>query len=112
MLKMNVRKFLRSLNFRIMVFLILIGIIPALLVAGGFLAAYDRLSITQLGNDVRNQCQILATQLSSASYFENMDNQTLEGEMTQLAAPITFTSNRQVAPSPSPAIFFASSVFT
>ena len=85
MLKMNVRKFLRSLNFRIMVFLILIGIIPALLVAGGFLAAYDRLSITQLGNDVRNQCQILATQLSSASYFENMDNQTLEGEMTQLA---------------------------
>ena len=85
MLKMNVRIFLRSLNFRIMVFLILIGIIPALLVAGGFLAAYDRLSITQLGNDVRNQCQILATQLSSASYFENMDNQTLEGEMTQLA---------------------------
>ncbi len=85
MLKMNVRKFLRSLNFRIMVFLILIGIIPALLVAGGFLAAYDRLSITQLGNDVRNQCQILATQLSSASYFENMDNQTLEGEMNQLA---------------------------
>ena len=85
MLKMNVRKFLRSLNFRIMVFLILIGIIPALLVAGGFLAAYDRLSITQLGNDVRNQCQILATQPSSASYFENMDNQTLEGEMTQLA---------------------------
>ena len=85
MLKMNVRMFLRSLNFRIMVFLILIGIIPTLLVAGGFLAAYDRLSITQLGNDVRNQCQILATQLSSASYFENMDNQTLEGEMTQLA---------------------------
>ena len=85
MLKMNVRKFLRSLNFRIMVFLILIGIIPALLVAGGFLATYDQLSITQLGNDVRNQCQILATQLSSASYFENMDNQTLEGEMTQLA---------------------------
>lgn len=85
MLKMNVRKFLRSLNFRIMVFLILIGIIPTLLVAGGFLAAYDRLSITQLGNDVKNQCQILATQLSSASYFENMDNQTLEGEMTQLA---------------------------
>ena len=92
MLKTNIKKhpvfgwkFFRSLNFRIMVFLILIGIIPALLVAGGFLAAYDRLSITQLGNDVRNQCQILATQLSSASYFENMDNQTLEGEMTQLA---------------------------
>ena len=42
MLKMNVRKFLRSLNFRIMVFLILIGIIPALLVAGGFLAAYGK----------------------------------------------------------------------
>ena len=34
---------------------------------------------------MRNKCQILATQLSSASYFENMDNQTLEGEMTQLA---------------------------
>ena len=92
MLKKNLKKillfrgkFFRSLNFRIMVFLLLIGVVPALLVAGGFLASYNKLSMTQLGNDVRNQCRILATQLSSANYFEHMDNETLTGEMTQLA---------------------------
>ena len=92
MLKKNLKKillfrgkFFRSLNFRIMVFLLLIGVIPALLVAGGFLASYNKLSMTQLGNDVRNQWRILATQLSSANYFEHMDNETLTGEMTQLA---------------------------
>lgn len=78
-------KFFRSLNFRIMIFLILMGIIPALIISGAVLSSFEQQSLTQLGNDVRNQCQILATQLGSAGYLENTDNEVLLGELNQLA---------------------------
>ncbi|MFG6332590.1 MAG: cell wall metabolism sensor histidine kinase WalK [Lachnospiraceae bacterium] len=78
-------KFFRSLNFRIMVILFLIGTIPALILSVAFLSAYREQSITRLGNDVSNQCQILATQLGSANYLDNPNNETLTGELAQVA---------------------------
>ena len=78
-------KFFKSLNFRIMVLLFLVGTIPALILSAAFLSAYREQSITRLGNDVSNQCQILATQLGSANYLDNPGNETLTGELTQLA---------------------------
>lgn len=78
-------RFFRSLNFRIMVFLFLVGTIPALVFAVGYLASYGEQSLTQLGNDVRNQCQIMAAQLNSGGFLENTSDETLQGELTQLA---------------------------
>lgn len=78
-------RFFRSLNFRIMVFLFLIGTIPALVFSVVYLASYEDQSLTQLGNDVRNQCQIMAAQLNSGGFLENTSNETLQGELTQLA---------------------------
>ena len=52
-----------------MVILFLVGTIPAVILSGVFLSAYTEQSLTRLGNDVNNQCQILATQLVSANYL-------------------------------------------
>lgn len=78
-------KFFKSLNFRIMVILFLIGTIPALILSAAFLSAYRDQSLVRLGNDVTNQCQILATQIGSVNYLDNPSNETLTGELTQLA---------------------------
>lgn len=78
-------KFFKSLNFRIMVILFLVGTIPAVILSFAFLSAYREQSLTRLGNDVSNQCQILATQLAGANYLEEPNNETLTGELTQLA---------------------------
>lgn len=78
-------KFFRSLNFRIMVFLCLFGCIPALVISGAFLVSYEKQSLTQLGNDVRNQCQIVATQLGNGDYLANPDKNALKTELAQLA---------------------------
>lgn len=78
-------KFFKSLNFRIMVILFLIGTIPALILSVAFLSAYRDQSLVRLGNDVTNQCQILATQIGSVNYLDNPSNETLTGELTQLA---------------------------
>ncbi len=61
-------KFFKSLNFRIMVIFFLIGILPAMILSAVFLSAYTKQSLTRQGNDVNNQCQILASQLGSANY--------------------------------------------
>ncbi len=79
------RDFFRSLNFRIMVFMILVGTIPALVIFTAFLSSFRKLSLTQLDNDVRNQCQILATQLGNSDYFQNMENEALIADMLQVA---------------------------
>jgi len=78
-------KFFNSLNFRIMIFLFLIGTLPTFIIAESILSSYENQSLTQLGNDVRNQCQILSTQLGSANYFQNTENEMLAGELNQLA---------------------------
>ena len=77
--------FFRSLYFRIMVILFLIGTIPALLISTASLASYEERSLIRLANDVSNQCQILSAQLGSGGYLNNPDNDTLTGELVQLA---------------------------
>ena len=78
-------KFFKSLNFRIMVIFFLIGILPAMILSAVFLSAYTKQSLTRQGNDVNNQCQILASQLGSANYLDDPSNEKLTGELMQLA---------------------------
>lgn len=78
-------RFLRSMNFRFMVFLFLIGTVPLFVFSGAVLSAYKRQAVTRLGNDVSNQCQILATQIGSTGYLDRVGNETLAGELMQMA---------------------------
>lgn len=78
-------RFFRSLHFRILLIIFLIGTIPAVAFAIGYMASYQEQSLTQLGNDVRNQCQILANQMVNANYLDNKENEVLQGEISQLS---------------------------
>ena len=78
-------KFFKSLNFRIMVILFLVGTIPAVILSAAFLSAYRDQSLARLGSDVTNQCQILATQIGSANYLDDPSTETRTGELMQLA---------------------------
>ena len=78
-------KFFRSLNFRIMVFLFLFSVLSAVFMAEIFLVSYEKQSMTQLANDVKNQCQILANQVVSADYLNNNSNEALENDLAQVA---------------------------
>ena len=78
-------KFFRSLNFRIMVFLFVFSVLSAVFMAEIFLVSYEKQSMTQLANDVKNQCQILANQVVSADYLHNNSNEALENDLAQVA---------------------------
>ena len=62
------------MNFRIMVLLFLLGFLSAVLMAEIFLVSYEKLAMVQLSNDVKNQCQILGNQISSADFLNNPHN--------------------------------------
>ena len=78
-------KFFRSMNFRIMVLLFLFGFLSAVLMAEIFLASYEKQAMVQLSNDVKNQCQILGNQISSADFLHNPHNESLENDLAQVA---------------------------
>jgi signal transduction histidine kinase len=65
--------------------LCLFGIVPAMIITGAFLASYEKQSLTQLGNDVRNQCQILATQIGNLDELTDEDKEVLKTELNQLS---------------------------
>ncbi len=78
-------KFFRSLNFRIMLFLFLFGTLSAALTAVVLRVFYERQALTQLADEVRNQCQILSTQIVSADYLHEPENEILAGDISQVA---------------------------
>lgn len=73
------------MNFRIMVLLFLFGFLSAVLMAEIFLVSYEKQSMVQLSNDVKNQCQILGNQISSADFLHNPHNESLENDLAQVA---------------------------
>ena len=48
--------------------------------------SYERQAMAQLSNDVKNQCQILSTQLRAGENLLKTEDEVLQGELTQLAS--------------------------
>lgn len=68
-----------------MVLLFLFGFLSAVLMAEIFLVSYEKQAMVQLSNDVKNQCQILGNQISSADFLHNPHNESLENDLAQVA---------------------------
>lgn len=79
------KNILKSLKFRILVILIVIGILPSIILKNGILTNYENRTVSQRSNTVRNQLYILCNQISSEDYIRNTKNETINGELTQLA---------------------------
>ena len=81
----HIKKYAKSLQFRIFLVFILVGIIPIMLVKQGILVSYEEQAISQRGTMVQNQCRLIAGQLGSASYIGENDAETVNTELSQLA---------------------------
>ena len=66
-------KFVKSLRFRILVILIIIGIVPSIIVV----------SNRQL--NVKNQCDILVNQLAKENYLQDPSSEGINSELTMLS---------------------------
>ena len=76
---------MRSLRFRIMVFLVLIGVIPSFFVAFSVVRSYEDRAVSIRGVNVRNQCEIICNQLAQIDYLNNVNNSISNDINNQLA---------------------------
>lgn len=77
--------FLRSLRFRIMMILVIIGIVPCLLATNVVIGRYRSRAIQLRTMNVRNQGDILCNLLMSEDYLSNLDSKVINGDLTLIS---------------------------
>ena len=80
-----IRQYGKSLQFRIFVIFMLVGIIPIMLIKQGILRSFEEQSITQRGSLVQNQCISLAEELVRSGYLQGNTSEVAKMELSQLA---------------------------
>lgn len=78
-------KFIKSLRFRILVILVIIGIVPSVIVEKGIVNSYEDRAVSLRSFGVKNQCDILSNQLITEQYLQDPSSEAINSELTMLS---------------------------
>lgn len=78
--------FFRSLRFRIMILIVVIGILPCLLVKNVIVSSYENRAVSLRKVNVKNQCDILGNQIMKEAYLKSGRSRVIDGELSMLSA--------------------------
>lgn len=79
------KKYFKSLQFRMFAIFVLVGLTPIILIKSGILRSYEKQAITQRGEKVQSQCDLIASELSDSQYIKGTPSDVVERELAQLA---------------------------
>lgn len=79
------QSFFKSLRFRIMVLLVIIGIVPCLIIEKVIVNSYENRAVEWKKMNVKNQCDILGNQLMKEGYLEYQQSEVINGELSILS---------------------------
>ena len=79
------QSFFKSLRFRIMVLLVIIGILPCLIIEKVIVNSYENRAVEWMKMNVKNQCDILGNQLMKEGYLEYQQSEVINGELSILS---------------------------
>ncbi len=77
--------FLKSLRFRILIILIILGIVPSVLVTAMVIANYEDQAIDIRVSAVRNQCDILCNLIIKENYLNDSSSQAVNSKLELLS---------------------------
>ena len=83
--KIGLKRYLKSLQFRIFIILCVVGIVPILLMKMSILKNYQDQSLIQRGKMLQNQCENFADRMGNSLQGEELQLDGFETEMEQLA---------------------------
>ena len=72
----NVINFFKSLKFRLILFLILFGIVPGIVLKVGIVKTYEDRSVSIKTSEILSQAKILANQIVSNDYLNNAESES------------------------------------
>ena len=78
-------RFFKSMRFRIMTILIIIGIVPAFVVAMAAIMSYENRAISIRSENVRKQSEILCNRLVRENYMEDPRSELVSGKLELFA---------------------------
>lgn len=81
----SIWKFMKSLNFRLFVTVMLVGMVPAIIVSHVFLNTYYERAIDVRTTDVQNQCKIISNQIISSDYLVHNHSDAISGELSLIS---------------------------
>ena len=83
--KIGLKRYLKSLQFRIFIILCVVGIAPILLMKMSILKNYQDQSLIQRGKMLQNQCENFADRMGDSLQGDDLQMDAFETEMEQLA---------------------------
>lgn len=78
-------RFVKSLQFRIFIIIIIVGYVPTLMMRYGILQNYENRAVSLRTAEVENQAKILANHLAVNNYLQNTNIDTINAELLQLS---------------------------
>lgn len=77
--------FFKSLRFRILIILIILGIVPSVIVTRTVITNYEEKAIANRSANVRNQCDILCNLLIQENYLNDSSSQVVDSKLELLS---------------------------
>ena len=78
-------EFIKSLRFRIFIFLFAFGIIPCFVLRGAVLNAYEDRAVELRTSEITSQAKLVAAQITVNNYLENTSSESVTAQLDQLS---------------------------
>ncbi len=76
----------KSLNFRLFIILLLVGIVPINILKYGILENYENQAVEQRTERINSQCKLITEQLATSGYLTGATSEVIDNELGQLAS--------------------------
>ena len=78
--------FFRTLRFRIIIIMLLMGILPSVIITNALVSSYENMAINSRSAIVKNQCDMLCNDLAGIDYLTNPTNLAINAEIDMLTS--------------------------
>ena len=78
-------RFFKSLRFRILIILVILGIVPSVIVTRMMIGNYEKQAVAVRAVAVSNQCSILCNQIIKENYLNDPSSEAVNGKLEMLS---------------------------
>lgn len=78
-------RFFKSLRFRILIILVILGIVPSVIVTRMMIGNYEKQAVAVRAGAVSNQCSILCNQIIKENYLNDPRSEAVNGKLEMLS---------------------------
>ena len=79
------KRYLKSVRFRILIFLVIFGIVPCLFLRVGVMNAYENRAVERRTSEITSQAKLISAQVAANDYLNYTNNSSITAQLDQLS---------------------------